>query len=80
MTVALCIMCVGLFVFVNVLVAVIDRQGQRFAAERSAWGVERIALVNRAIARHAGEVRVLDNQRTTEREPQPARPVIGLEG
>ena len=48
------------------------------ARERTAWAVERKQLVDRAIARHAGEVLALDR----EPKPKPDRdePAVYIEG
>jgi predicted signal transduction protein with EAL and GGDEF domain len=49
--------------------------------ERQGWAAERRALVDRAIARHVGEVAVLDrtNGRTKpQREPEPPKLIEGL--
>jgi signal transduction histidine kinase len=47
--------------------------------ERDAWRVERAELVNRAIARHAGEVIALDRQaKPTTHEPVDRPVPVGL--
>lgn len=48
--------------------------------ERRGWAAERRALVDRAIARHVGEVAALDrtNGRTKQREPEPPKLIEGL--
>lgn len=49
--------------------------------ERAQWAEERRELVNRAIARHAGEVRALDNRPrpTVHDDDTPVNPpIVGL--
>lgn len=69
--IVLAIVCVSLL---TALVIIIDRH----ETEREAWTVERKQLVDRAIARHAGEVLALDR----EPKPKPDRdePAVFVEG
>lgn len=71
------VICLGAVavVLACVLGALVHAQGR----ERQEWGAERRALVDRAIARHAGEVIGLDRQqRTTTDQREPAPVIEGL--
>jgi hypothetical protein len=69
--IVLAIVCVSIL---TALVVVIDRH----ETEREHWAVERKQLIDRAIARHTGEVLALD------REPKPKKdrdePAVFIEG
>ena len=69
--VVLAIVCVSLLAVLAFLIA-------RHEHERAEWAVERKQLVDRAIARHAGEVLALDR----EPKPKPDRdePAVYIEG
>ncbi len=55
--IAAVVVLAGTIVVLAVVVGVLVREHQR---ERGGWATERRALVNRAIARHSGEVIALD--------------------
>jgi hypothetical protein len=57
-----------------VLGAVLKAHGR----ERQEWGAERRSLVDRAIARHAGEVIGLDKAQKPRPEREPAPVIEGL--
>ena len=69
--IVLAIVCVSLL---TALVMIVDRH----ETEREAWTAERKQLVDRAIARHTGEVLALDR----EPKPKPDRdePAVFVEG
>jgi len=71
------VILIGVVIAVLVLLA---RVMDRHDAERQAWAVERQKLVDRAIARHAGEVIAFDRdgKPKPEREDQPPVFVEGL--
>jgi hypothetical protein len=59
----------------GVLVVVLHQQ----ATERREWATERRALVDRAIARHTGEVIALDQHDRSRPRPEQERPTaVGL--
>ena len=57
------------------LMAVIVIVMERHETEREAWTIERQKLVDRAIARHAGEVVALDREPKPKTERDEASPV-----
>lgn len=69
---------VVLAVMVFCLIATLSYAIGTASRERAAWAVERKQLVDRAIARHAGEVLALDR----EPKPKPDRdePAVYVEG
>lgn len=74
MTTTLVILAVVCIALLAALVIILDRH----ETEREAWTAERKQLVDRAIARHAGEVLALDR----EPKPKPDRdePPVYVEG
>jgi hypothetical protein len=50
------------------------------ARERTGWAAERLALVDRAIASHTGEVIALDRTRAAGKVHQPKPEPIEIEG
>ena len=74
MTAALIVVCIIACAAMAAFLLVIGRH----ETEREAWTVERKQLVDRAIARHAGEVLALDR----EPKPKPDRdePAVYIEG
>jgi hypothetical protein len=64
---------------IAILAALLIAQQYLFVNERAKWATERKELVNRAIARHAGEIVALDR----EGKPKPERedkPPVYVEG
>ena len=69
--IAAVIILAGVIAVLAAVVGVLIREHQR---ERERWETERLRLVNRAIARHSGEVIAFDRsdakrERSPEREP-----------
>jgi hypothetical protein len=66
-------------VAIAILAALLIAQQYLFVVERAKWATERKELINRAIARHAGEIVALDR----EGKPKPERddkPPVYVEG
>lgn len=63
-------------VAVAILAALLIAQQYLFVAERAKWATERKELVNRAIARHAGEIVALDREGKPKPEREDSSPIF----